>query len=159
MQPKPVKDSWDTLMQLNIDGHPSQHPDAVQFFGAEAERMGVTIMALQDTRRGAYNGRALTRHIDVGRRMEHSGLHYENRRPEQQSRGMNVTKRHFGNLTINGNFSRTSPSKPTHRHTTTMPQHHDATRRELHRRNPKRTTTQPEEIYDHTEAHERAQKE
>ena len=57
-------------MQLNIDGHPSQHPDAVQFFGAEAERMGVTVMALQDTRRGPYSGRALTRHIDVGRRRE-----------------------------------------------------------------------------------------
>ena len=29
----------------------------------------------------------------------------------------------------------------------------------LHRRPPKRTTTQPEEVYDHIEARERAQKE
>ena len=52
---------WETMMQFNIDGYPSDSPDATQYFGTEAEKLGVTMMLLQDTRRTEYSGTALTR--------------------------------------------------------------------------------------------------
>ena len=57
-------------MQFNIDGYPSDSPDATQFFGTEAEKLGVTLLLLQDTRRTEYSGTALTRNVDIGRRQQ-----------------------------------------------------------------------------------------
>ena len=59
-----------TIMQFNIDGYPSDSPDATQFFGTEAEKLGVTLLLLQDTRRTEYSGTALTRNVDIGRRQQ-----------------------------------------------------------------------------------------
>ena len=57
-------------MQLNIDGLPSHSPDITEFFGREIEKLGVTMLALQDTRRTTTSGTALARQVDNGRNAE-----------------------------------------------------------------------------------------
>ena len=57
-------------MQLNIDGLPSQAPDITEFFGREIEKLGITMLALQDTRRTITSGTALVRLVDNGRKAE-----------------------------------------------------------------------------------------
>ena len=67
-------------MQFNVDGYPSADPDATQYFGTEAEKMGVTLMLLQDTRRTEYSGTALTRNVDIGRQQQQRRQHTKEER-------------------------------------------------------------------------------
>ena len=57
-------------MQFNIDGYPSDSPDATQYFGIEAGKLGVTMMLLQDTRLTEYSRAALTHNVDIGRKQQ-----------------------------------------------------------------------------------------
>ena len=66
---------WETIMQFNVDGYPSNSPDAAQYFATEVEKLGVTLMLLQDTRRTEYSGAALARNVDIGRRQQQRRQH------------------------------------------------------------------------------------
>ena len=70
MEQRNSKDTWETFMQLNIDGLPSQFPDVTEFFGREIEKLGITMLALQDTRRTITSGTALARQVNNGRNAE-----------------------------------------------------------------------------------------
>ena len=61
-------------MQFNIDGYPSDSPGATQYFGTGAEKLGVTMMLLQDTRRTEYSGTAHFIYITTDEKLSYSTM-------------------------------------------------------------------------------------